>query len=68
MVARKAGVANGTVSYHFVSMSGLYDEVMRRAVERCVRQIVAQGLINRHAIALGASDKVRRAAVQYIAQ
>jgi AcrR family transcriptional regulator len=68
MVAKKAGVANGTVSYHFVSMGGLYDEVMRLAVERGIREIIAQGLINRHAVALGASDKLRRAAAQFIAQ
>lgn len=53
-VARRAGVAAGTVNNAFGNMSGLREAVMREAVSKEHLDIVAQGLALRDPIAMEA--------------
>lgn len=62
-IAKHAGVATGSVSYHFKSMKKLQDAIVERAVEGKVLKVVAQALANRHPVAAKAPEVVRKAAV-----
>ncbi|WP_286931120.1 TetR family transcriptional regulator [Marinobacter sp.] len=67
-IAERAGVACGLVGQYFDGgMTGLRDEVMRKAVLRGLAPIVAEGLASRHAEALQASRAVKRKAAAYLA-
>lgn len=66
-LATAAGVAKGTVTYHFTSMSKLQDAVIKRAVEVENLRVVAQGLTGRNWYALHASEKIRTAAARQLA-
>lgn len=62
-VAEKAGVATGSVSYHFKTMDGLRDAVMRKAVHTRCLSIVADGLAARNACAQAAPEGLKREAL-----
>lgn len=62
-IAKRAGVATGSVSYHFKSMKKLQDAIVGRAVEGKVLKVVAQALANRHPLAVKAPEVIRKAAV-----
>lgn len=66
-VAEKAGVANGTVSYHFVSMEKLENAVMKRAIETGLIAIIAQGLVAKHRAARLAPQELKDAAAKLLA-
>lgn len=62
-VAKAAGVSAGSVNNAFRTMRELKREVLREAIKRQIVEIVAQGLADRHAIALDApADLKHRAA------
>jgi DNA-binding transcriptional regulator YbjK len=63
-VALEACTATGTVSYHYRDMDGLRTAVMRHAIENEVLEIVAQGLAERHVLALKAPEGLKRRAAQ----
>lgn len=65
-VAIAAGVAKGTVTYHFVAMIKLQDAVMKRAVETNDLRIIAQGLTGRNWYALHADESVRKNAALFL--
>lgn len=62
-VARAAGVAAGTVSNLCGTMREFKRAVLQAAVDRNIPTIVAQGLADRHEIALAAPEDVKRAAL-----
>lgn len=70
-VAAEAGVAAGTVNNAVAAeggtMASLRDAVMSEAVRLGVLPIVAEGLVARHAAALGAPVEVRQAAMTALA-
>lgn len=61
-VAAKAGVSPGTINNVFSTMRGLKRAVLSAAVDRRLLPIVAQGLADRHEIALAADAETRAAA------
>jgi len=63
-VALEARTATGTVSYHFGDMDELRAAVMTHAIQHEVLEIVAQGLAERHVLALKAPEALRRKAAQ----
>lgn len=66
-VASETGLATGTVSNAFGSMDGLRDAVMAAAVERELLPIIAQGLLERYAIALAAPLELKQRALANLA-
>lgn len=58
-VATAAGVAAGTINNAFGDTRGLKRAVLRAAVERGIIEIVAQGLADRHQIALDAPADIK---------
>jgi AcrR family transcriptional regulator len=66
-VAEAAGVATGTVSYHFVSMEKLRNAVMQEAIKRRYLLIIAQGLTNSNWYAQHAPEELRKAAAKFLA-
>ena len=58
-VAVRAGVSPGTVNNVFKTMRGLKRAVLKAAVDRGILPIIAQGLADRHEIALSAAADVR---------
>lgn len=62
-VAEAAGVSPGTVNTAYGTMRELKRAVLQAAVDRGVLEVVAQGLADRHPIALEAPEDVRRAAL-----
>lgn len=65
-IAEFAGVASGTVTYHFGDMNALRAAVMRFAVDKEVLKIVADGLADGNLIARKASDQLKRRAAMSI--
>jgi AcrR family transcriptional regulator len=66
-IAAEAGVATGTVSYHFGAMEKLRDAVMREAIRKRYLLIVAQGLTNANWYAQNAPEELRKAAAKFLA-
>lgn len=66
-VANHAGVATGTVSYHFGAMEKLQNAVMREAVQKRYLLIVAQGMANANRYAQQAPEELRKAAAKFLA-
>ena len=62
-VAERANVSTATVSNAFGTMPDLKRAVLREAVRRPVLAIVAQGLADRHQIALDAPPHVKEQAL-----
>lgn len=47
-VAKAAGAATGTISYHFVDMAGLIDAVVAYAVDNEIIEVLVQARAERH--------------------
>lgn len=58
-VAADADVAAGTINLAFGDMKGLKRAVLRAAIERGIIEIVAQGLADRHPIAMDAPAEIK---------
>lgn len=67
-VAEAAKTATGTVSYHYRGMAGLRKAVMQYAIDNEVLEIIAQGLAERHAMALKAREELRLRAAGCLAK
>lgn len=65
-VASRAVVATGSVSYYFNDMDGLRDAVVAEAIDQGAWQVVAQALVDRHPLAVGADASVRTAAAEWL--
>lgn len=65
-VATRAKVANGTVSYHFVTMEKLLDAVMREAVAIAILPLIAEGLTLGHRRARLAPQELKDAAAKLL--
>jgi AcrR family transcriptional regulator len=65
-VARRAGVADGSVNHAFGRMVELKRAVLRAAVEQGIPEIVAQGLADGHPIAKGAPPDLKERALATI--
>lgn len=66
-VATKAGVATGTVSYHFKTMRQLHDAIIKCGVEHGLAAIVAQGLADGNRYAKNAPQELKDRAAALIA-
>ena len=66
-VARRAGVANGSVNHAFGTLDALKDAIMAEAVASLVLPIVAQGLAAGHPAAHNAPPAIRKAAAGTLA-
>lgn len=65
-VALAAGVSPGTVNNAFGTMVGLKRAVLAAAVERGIKEIVAQGLADGQAVCREAPADLRRAALDHM--
>lgn len=63
-VAHAAETSAGSVNYHFETMDGLRSAVMQYAVENQVLEIVAQGIVARHPVALQSPEALRKKAAR----
>lgn len=61
-IAKRAGVAAGSVSYHFKSMPQLRTAMVERAVEAKNLKLLGQALADRHPAATKAPEALRTAA------
>jgi AcrR family transcriptional regulator len=66
-VAKRAGVAHGSVTHEFTTMDALKDVVMQEAVARYLPTIIAAGLAVGHPVARDAPPELRQAAALAIA-
>jgi AcrR family transcriptional regulator len=64
-VASKAKVSTGLVTMYF-SMDALRDAIIKLAVKRGIAEIVAQGLANRHPVALRAPQELKERAASLL--
>ena len=67
-VAKAANVSPGLITHYFTTIERLRRAVLREAVKRGVLEIVAQGLANKDAIAIGAPRELRHSAALLIAR
>lgn len=67
MIANRAEIAAGSVSYHFKSMRKLEAAMVERAIETSNMRILGQALAKRHPLALKAPEEIRKAAALSIA-
>lgn len=67
MLAERCETANSTVSYHFGSMEKLQTAIIKRAIEKRLLVVVAQGLTARDWHALRAPQELKDAAARIIA-
>jgi len=63
VVAESAGVSDTLVSHYFKTMAQLRIDIMTEAVRTGVIEVIAQGLSAGDEVARGASEEVKRAAV-----
>lgn len=61
-VAQVARVSQGSINYHFKTISKLRNAVMRHAVQHECLEILLQGLANNHPAALKAPEALRKKA------
>ncbi len=66
-VAREAGVASNTVSYHFKSAPKLIAAVIAEGVRLKNLRIIGEALAIKHPAALAAPDALRRSAALHLA-
>lgn len=67
VIAHEAGTATGSINYHFKTMVGLRSAVMVYAVEHEVLEVVAQGLVAKHPVALKAPEALKKQAARTLA-
>lgn len=65
-IANVARVAESLVSFHFGDMDEVRNMIIRQAVDRRILSIVAQGLLDRHSIAMGAPAELKRSALDVL--
>lgn len=63
-----AGVAAGSVNYHFDSLDGLRDAVIQHAIEKEDLKLIAQGLVDKHPLVQTISEDLKRRAAQCLTQ
>jgi AcrR family transcriptional regulator len=66
-IAKRAGSAEATVSYHFGTMDEMRTAIMAAAIEQEIPEIVAQGLAARYVPARKAPEALKRKAVRVLA-
>lgn len=66
-IADRAGIATGSVSYHFKDMRGLRRAMVERAVETANLRVLGQALADRHPVALAAPEAMRVRAARLMA-
>lgn len=66
-VAKRAGVADGSVNNAYGTMDGLHDAVMEQAVQRGLLGIVATGLALQHPVACAAPPDLKNSALASLA-
>lgn len=66
-IADRAGIATGSVSYHYGNMKKLRDAMVTRAVEAENLKVLGQALADGHSIAKKAPETLRRRAVAQLA-
>ena len=62
-VATAANCSPGLVINYFKTVQGLRTAVMLRAVEDEVEEVVAQGLVSKHEVALNAPQELRQRSI-----
>ena len=67
-IAEAAGCSTGLVSRYFGTMTNLRRTLMRKAIERRIVKVVAQGLADGNPLARKAPDDLRSEAVQHLAK
>lgn len=67
-IATRAGVAAGSVSYHFKNMALMRTAMVERAVETSNLRLLGQALADRHPVAMRAPQELRTAAATQLAQ
>lgn len=65
-VAKKSGCAEGTVSYHYKSMSKLMDAVVTDAIKHNDVGVVGQALSRKHRLTRNLPEALRAAVVKSI--
>lgn len=65
-VARACGCGHPLIFHHFEGMEGLRDEVMLKAIVEGNLNVVAQGLVSKHPLAVGAPDALKKKALKNI--
>lgn len=67
MIADRAEVATGTVSYHFKGMKKLEAAMVERAIETANLRILGQAISRKHPLASKAPDDLKQRAVLALA-
>ena len=67
MIADKAEIATGSVSYHFKGMKKLEAAMVERAIETGNLKVLGQAIARKHPLAMKAPDELKRSAVLAIA-
>lgn len=62
-VSEDAGIATGTVNYHFDTMAKLRDAVVAVAVEKKIMPIIAEAIISKHRGVKGLPTGIRSQAL-----
>jgi AcrR family transcriptional regulator len=68
MIANRAEVAVGSVSYHFKGISKLKAAMVERAIETQNLMVLGQAISARHPLAMNAPEDLRRRAVLALAK
>lgn len=63
-IAHAAETSAGSINYHFETMDGLRNVVMAYAVENQILEIIAQGIVAKHPVALHAPEALRKKAAR----
>jgi AcrR family transcriptional regulator len=66
-VSEDAGIATGTVNYHFDTMAKLRDAVVAVAIDKQILPIIAEAITSKHRLAKTASAALRSKALQSLA-
>lgn len=66
-IAKRLGIATGSINYYWGTTRALVSAVMRHAVENENAAIIAWGLVDRHPVALNAPAALRSKAVKLLA-
>lgn len=67
MIADRAEIATGSVSYHFKSMRKLQAAMVTRSIETENLKVLGQAIAAKHPLALKAADALRKRAMLAVA-
>lgn len=59
-IARRAGYTAGLIHHYFTDMDHFLREIMQRAIDKEIPQIVARGILDGHPTAITAGASLRR--------